>query len=73
MYQKRLQNFHQKVGGNFDTQTITINQEIIPDFIIQVKDNEVIPMLNNKNAPTLRVSNEYKEILETYSNDKRLS
>ena len=59
-----------KVGGNFDTQTITINQEIIPDFIIQVKDNEVIPMLNNKNAPTLRVSNEYKEILETYSNDK---
>ena len=59
-----------KVGGNFDTQTITINQEIIPDFIIQVKDNEVIPMLNNKNAPTLRVSNEYKEIFETYSNDK---
>jgi len=59
-----------KVGGNFDTQTITINQEIIPDFIIQVKDNKVIPMLNNKNAPTLRVSNEYKEILETYSNDK---
>ena len=59
-----------KVGGNFDTQTITINQEIIPDFIIQVKDNEVIPMLNNKNAPTLKVSNEYKEILETYSNDK---
>ena len=59
-----------KIGGNFDTQTITINQEIIPDFIIQVKDNEVIPMLNNKNAPTLRVSNEYKEILETYSNDK---
>ena len=59
-----------KVGGNFDTQTITINQEIIPDFIIQVKDNEVIPLLNNKNAPTLRISNEYKEILETYSNDK---
>ena len=26
-----------KVGGNFDTQTITINQEIIPDFVIQVK------------------------------------
>lgn len=59
-----------KVGGNFDTQTISINQEIIPDFIIQIKDNQVIPMLNNKNAPTLRVSEEYKGILETYSNDK---
>jgi RNA polymerase sigma-54 factor len=60
-----------KVGGNFDTQTITINQEIIPDFVIQVKDNQVIPSLNNKNAPTLRVSDEYKEILSTYSNDKK--
>jgi len=60
-----------KVGGNFDTQTITINQEIIPDFVIQIKDNQVIPSLNNKNAPTLRVSDEYKEILSTYSNDKK--
>lgn len=59
-----------KVGGNFDTQTITINQEIIPDFVIQIKDNQVIPSLNNKNAPTLRVSEEYKEILSTYSHDK---
>ncbi len=60
-----------KVGGNFDTQTITINQEIIPDFVIQIKDNQVIPSLNNKNAPTLRVSEEYKEILTTYSHDKK--
>lgn len=64
-----------KVGGNFDTQTITINQEIIPDFIIQVKENkkgqtEVIPLLNSKNAPSLRVSDEYRDILSTYSHDK---
>ncbi len=64
-----------KVGGNFDTQTITINQEIIPDFVIQIKENgtkepEVIPLLNSKNAPTLRVSDEYKDILSTYSHDK---
>ncbi|MDR3026272.1 RNA polymerase factor sigma-54 [Chryseobacterium sp.] len=62
-----------KVGGNFDTQTITINQEIIPDFVIQVKDGLVIPMLNSKNAPTLRVSEEYKDILTTYSHDKNSS
>ncbi|WP_419870068.1 RNA polymerase factor sigma-54 [Chryseobacterium sp. CT-SW4] len=59
-----------KVGGNFDTQTITINQEIIPDFVIQVKDGQVVPLLNSKNAPTLRVSEEYKDILSTYSHDK---
>lgn len=65
-----------RVGGNFDTQTITINQEIIPDFVIQIKEGkngqvEVIPLLNSKNAPTLRVSDEYKEILTTYSHDKK--
>lgn len=59
-----------RLGGNFDTQTITINQEIIPDFTIQVKDNKVIPLLNSKNAPQLRVSNEYRDILDTYSQDK---
>lgn len=65
-----------KVGGNFDTQTITINQEIIPDFVIQVNETkngkvEVVPQLNSKNAPSLRVSDEYKEILSTYSHDKK--
>ena len=55
-----------KVGGNFEVQTISLNQEIIPDFIIQIKDNQVIPLLNHKNTPNLRVSNEYKEILEVY-------
>ncbi|MCZ2085022.1 MAG: RNA polymerase factor sigma-54 [Flavobacteriales bacterium] len=65
-----------KVGGNFDTQTITINQEIIPDFLITIKDNgkkgvDVIPSLNSKNAPSLRVSDEYKDILTTYSHDKK--
>ncbi len=64
-----------KVGGNFDQQTITLNQEIIPDFVIQIKENkkgqyDVIPLLNSKNAPSLRVSDEYKDILTTYSHDK---
>ncbi len=67
-----------KVGGNFDTQTITINQEIIPDFLIQIKEGkngqvDVIPTLNSKNAPSLRVSDEYKDILTTYSHDKKSS
>ena len=67
-----------KVGGNFDTQTITINNEIIPDFVIQLKEDkkghiQVLPLLNSKNAPTLRVSEEYKDILSTYSHDKNSS
>ena len=65
-----------RVGGNFDTQTITINQEIIPDFLIQIIEKgkngaEVLATLNSKNAPSLRVSSEYKDILSTYSHDKK--
>ncbi|MDL1913635.1 MAG: RNA polymerase factor sigma-54 [Bergeyella sp.] len=67
-----------KVGGNFDTQTITINQEIIPDFAIQLHEDAdgnitVTTSLNSKNTPTLRVSEEYKDILSTYSHDKTSS
>lgn len=65
-----ISNLSPRLGGNFDTQTITINQEIIPDFTIQVKDNKVTPLLNSKNAPQLRVSSEYRDILDTYSHDK---
>ncbi|AFR34934.1 RNA polymerase factor sigma-54 [Riemerella anatipestifer] len=65
-----VSNLSPRLGGNFDTQTITINQEIIPDFTIQVKDNKVTPLLNSKNAPQLRVSSEYRDILDTYSHDK---
>ena len=65
-----------RVGGNFETQTITINEEIIPDFLIQIIENgkngvEVLATLNSKNAPSLRVSSEYKDILNTYSHDKK--
>jgi len=59
-----------KVGGNFETQAISLNQEIIPDFSIHVKDDNIYVSLNSKNAPQLRVSDEYKEILTSYSKDK---
>lgn len=58
------------VGGNFDTQTITLNQEIIPDFVINVQGDKVTATLNSRNAPNLRVSDEYKNILSTYSHNK---
>ncbi|SEG41459.1 RNA polymerase, sigma 54 subunit, RpoN/SigL [Halpernia humi] len=64
-----------RVGGNFESQTVTINQEIIPDFLIQIIEKgkngaDVLATLNSKNAPNLRVSSEYKDILSTYSQDK---
>lgn len=64
-----------KVGGNFDTETLDINKDIIPDFTIIVEEHpdknyEVKALLNSKNAPELKVSPEYQAILQNYSNDK---
>ncbi|KAF5279703.1 hypothetical protein FQR65_LT15292 [Abscondita terminalis] len=47
-----------------------LTRKIIPDFVINIKDGKVTAALNSKNAPQLRVSDEYKDILTTYSNDK---
>jgi RNA polymerase sigma-54 factor len=68
-----ISNLNPRLGGNFETQSLQLNQEIIPDFLIQVKNNEVYALLNSKNAPTLKVSEDYKNILETYSHDKKSS
>lgn len=46
--------------------------QIIPDFVIANNDGELELSLNNKNAPELKISRAYKEMLESYSktNDK---
>jgi RNA polymerase sigma-54 factor len=40
---------------------------IIPDFILHVDNGELILKLNAKNAPELRLSKEYQEMLRDYS------
>jgi len=43
-----------------------IQQYIVPDFIIQNKDGELDLTLNSRNAPELRISEHYKEMLKSY-------
>ncbi|MBK5286366.1 MAG: RNA polymerase factor sigma-54 [Bacteroidia bacterium] len=46
-------------------------QHIIPDFIIANNDGVLELSLNSKNAPELRLSKEYKEMLQHYVKDKK--
>lgn len=46
------------------------NGIIIPDFILEIEQGNLVVLLNNGEIPNLRVSNTYKEMFETYSNDK---
>lgn len=48
-------------------------EHIIPDFIITNNDGVLELTLNSRNAPELRMSRDYKEMLDHYSKDKKNS
>lgn len=45
-------------------------QQIIPDYILQITDNELDISLNSRNAPELKLSKSYAQMLEDYSRVK---
>lgn len=50
------------VGNNSIT-----NQYILPDFIITNRDGELDLTLNSKNAPDLKINDQYMEMLKSYN------
>ena len=48
-------------------------QQVIADFMITNEDGELILTLNSRNAPDLRVSKAYAQMLEDYSKEKNKS
>jgi len=44
---------------------------IIPDFIVEIYNGEIILSLNNRNIPDLRVSREYSEMLKGYNENRK--
>jgi RNA polymerase sigma-54 factor len=47
------------------------NQYIIPDFIIESKDGELTLRLNSRNAPELRISDHFREMLSAQKRRSR--
>ena len=56
--------------GNSMKDTSKTMQHVVPDFIVTVEDDELKLQLNQRNAPQLRVSKEYLEMLKGYAADK---
>lgn len=59
-----------KPGGAFNDPYNQSAQHIIPDFILEYVDGDFQLNLNSRNVPDLRISREYSEMLESYSNNK---
>ncbi len=56
--------------GNAFNSTGSYVEHVIPDFIINVEDDNLEVSLNAKNAPELRVSPAYTEMLKGYKENK---
>ena len=57
--------------GNAMNQGQRSIEHIIPDFIITNNDGVLELVLNSRNAPELKMSRDYKEMLDHYSKDKK--
>jgi RNA polymerase sigma-54 factor len=53
--------------GNSLQESSKITQHIIPDFILNINDDKLELSLNGRNAPQLKVSGSYKEMLRGYA------
>lgn len=57
--------------GNSLGETSKVNQYVIPDFMINNTNGDLELSLNSRNAPELKLSRTYQEMLEAYAENKK--
>jgi RNA polymerase sigma-54 factor len=53
--------------GNSMMETTRSVQHVVPDFLLMVENDELKLTLNSRNAPELKISREYKDMLSHYA------
>ncbi len=64
-----IEKLNPKPGGSF-TGNNKITENIVPDFAIRINDGELELTLNGRNAPSLHVSKDYQEMMQTYKESR---
>ncbi|NBW28181.1 MAG: RNA polymerase sigma-54 factor [Flavobacteriaceae bacterium] len=64
-----IEKLNPKPGGSF-TGNNKVTENIVPDFTIRIVDGELELTLNGRNAPSLHVSKDYQEMMQTYKVSK---
>ena len=67
-----IEKLNPKPGNSFAGSTRLI-EHVVPDFTIRVVDGELELTLNGRNAPTLHVSRDYKDMMQTYKDSREKS
>jgi len=64
-----IERLNPKPGGSF-TGSNKITENVVPDFSIRIVEEELVLTLNGRNAPSLHVSKDYQEMMETYKSSR---
>jgi RNA polymerase sigma-54 factor len=64
-----IEKLNPKPGGSF-TGSNKITEHIVPDFAIRIEEDELVLTLNGRNAPSLHVSKDYQEMMQTYKSSR---
>ncbi len=64
-----IEKLNPKPGNSFSGNNRII-EHVVPDFAIRIVDGELELTLNGRNAPTLHVSRDYQEMMQTYKVSK---
>ena len=66
---QEIEHLNPKPGGSYSSNT-KIVEHVVPDFTIRIVDGELELSLNGRNAPELRVSRDYSNMLKGYKASK---
>ncbi len=64
-----IEKLNPKPGGSF-TGNNRVTENVVPDFAIRIVDDELELTLNGRNAPSLHVSKDYQEMMQTYKDSR---
>ena len=60
-----------KPASGYSSSNSRATQYVVPDFIIANREGELELSLNSRNAPDLRINDQYKDMLHTYQSSKK--
>ncbi len=64
-----IERLNPKPGGSFAGSS-KLTEHVVPDFAIRIVEGELELTLNGRNAPTLHVSKDYQDMLQTYKDSR---
>ncbi len=67
-----IEKLNPKPGNSYSGSTRLV-EHVVPDFTIRIVEGELELTLNGRNAPSLHVSRDYKEMMQTYKDSREKS